>query len=164
MLDEWYRREPEGDEVTDCIALLAEEQDRPSSPAAIRAGQALDDQGRLPFEEVDYALEQIGLRARSVFHKSQRWPERDCPAILSAGPGRALILRSTNADGCAIQLPGGEHLIVSHASLAMVTSGEAVAVTPIRFKTGRPNGLGTSARRAIGSGRKCGARGRSFAM
>jgi ATP-binding cassette subfamily C protein LapB len=129
-LDEWHGRAPEGDEVLACIGLLAEANDRPSSPQAIRAGLALDETGRLPFHQADVALDQIGLRGEGARHPLNRWPERDLPAILSAGGGRALLLHALKDGDCEVQFPCGDRRWVDRAALAGVYAGEAVVVDP----------------------------------
>jgi ATP-binding cassette, subfamily C, bacterial LapB len=130
-LEEWHNRAPDGDEVLACIGLLAVQNDRPSSPPTIRAGLALDEAGLLPFHQIDPALERIGLRGEPVRHRLSKWPERDLPAILAMGAGRALVLHTTKKDDCEIELPGGGGRIwVDRSALDARYSGEAVSVDP----------------------------------
>ena len=42
-LEEWHNTPPQGDELLACISVLAAQNERPSSPASIRAGLALDE-------------------------------------------------------------------------------------------------------------------------
>ena len=50
------------DPVLDCLAYVAREADRPSSPVLLRAGLALSEDGNLPFHQIEPALEQVGMR------------------------------------------------------------------------------------------------------
>ena len=61
-----------GDDVTECLSFLARRYERPSSPVIIRAGLALNEQGHLPFHQVESALEQIGLRGETFSGKLSR--------------------------------------------------------------------------------------------
>ena len=54
------------DPVLDCLTFLARQADRPSSPVLLRAGLALTPDGKLPFHQVEPALEQAGMRAEPV--------------------------------------------------------------------------------------------------
>lgn len=130
-LEDWHNAPPRGDELLACIGALAALNERPSSPASIRAGLALDEAGLLPFHQAENALDQIGLRGETVKRRLRGWRERDLPAILSAGPGRALILHGLAGRDCAIQLPGqSETQWVSRDALDRVYAGEAVIVDP----------------------------------
>ena len=57
------------DPVLDCLTYLARKEDRPSSPVLLRAGLALSADGKLPFHQIEPALEQIGMRADPVVRK-----------------------------------------------------------------------------------------------
>ena len=91
-LEEWHNGPPQGDELLACISLLAAQNERPSSPASIRAGLALDEAGNLPFHQAETALDQIGLRGEASRRRLRGWQERDLPAILFAGQGRTLTI------------------------------------------------------------------------
>jgi ATP-binding cassette, subfamily C, bacterial LapB len=130
-LEAWSNAPPVGDEVLACIGLLAAANERPSSPATIRAGLALDEAGLLPFHQAEVALDQIGLRGQSVQRRLRGWRERDLPAILSAGHGRALILHGTSKSDCEIQLPGSsERMWVGRDAVEAIYAGEAIVVDP----------------------------------
>ena len=80
----WLDVEPsrEVDPVLECVAFLAKQADRPSSPVLLRAGLALSPEGRLPFHQIEPALEQVGMRAEPVTRALKGWPSSKCPAIL----------------------------------------------------------------------------------
>ena len=130
-LEEWHNTPPQGDELLACISVLAAQNERPSSPASIRAGLALDEAGLLPFHQAETALDQIGLRGEATSRRLRGWQARDLPAILSAGQGRSLILHAVNGKACEIQLPGSSDRVwVDSDALDAVYSGEAVIVDP----------------------------------
>ena len=85
-------RSREIDPVLDCLAFLARRADRPSSPVLLRAGLALSADGRLPFHQVEPALEQVGMRADPVTRQLKGWPSGKCPAILELEDGLAAVL------------------------------------------------------------------------
>lgn len=130
-LQEWHNAPPQGDELLACISVLAAQNERPSSPASIRAGLVLDEAGLLPFHQTEYALDQIGLRGETTTRRLRGWQERDLPAILFAGPGRALIVHGVNGNDFEIQLPGSNDRVwVGREALEAVYGGEAVIVDP----------------------------------
>ena len=57
------------DPVLDCLAFLARQADRPSSPVLLRAGLALSDDGTLPFHQIEPALDQVGMRGEPVVRR-----------------------------------------------------------------------------------------------
>lgn len=130
-LEEWHNTPPQGDELLACISVLAAQNERPSSPASIRAGLALDEAGLLPFHQAETALDQIGLRGEATNRRLRGWQARDLPAILSAGHGRSLILHAVNGKAYEIQLPGSSDRVwVDSDALDAVYSGQAVIVDP----------------------------------
>ena len=72
----WLDVEPsrEVDPVLECLAFLARQADRPSSPVLLRAGLALSPEGRLSFHQIASALEQVGLRSDPVVRALKGWP------------------------------------------------------------------------------------------
>jgi ATP-binding cassette, subfamily C, bacterial LapB len=130
-LEEWHNTPPQGDELLACISVLAAQNERPSSPASIRAGLALDEAGLLPFHQTETALDQIGLRGEATTRRLRGWQERDLPAILSVGTGRSLILHAINGKACEIQMPGSaDRVWVEREALEAVYAGQAVIVDP----------------------------------
>jgi len=83
-------RSHEIDPVLDCLAYLAREADRPSSPVLLRAGLAVADDGTLPFHQIEPALEQVGMRAEPVSRRLKNWPAAKCPAILELADERGV--------------------------------------------------------------------------
>ena len=91
----WLDVEPsqEIDPVLDCLAFLARQSDRPSSPVLLRAGLALSADGRLPFHQVEPALEQVGMRADPTIRRLKGWP--------SANARRSWSSRTTAPRSCS---------------------------------------------------------------
>src|SRR4051794_19135620 len=120
-------RSRELDPVLDCLAYLAREADRPSSPVLLRAGLALADDGTLPFHQIDPALEQVGMRAESVTRKLRGWPSAKTPAILELADNRAaVLLQGREADGL-LYAPGiAEPMWVKLTELEPSYTGRAV--------------------------------------
>lgn len=131
-LVEWHQdpaRSAGDDDVLACIGLVARRNDRPSSPVTVRAGLALDEAGRLPFHQIEPALDQIGLRGEAVRRPLKRWKKHDVPAILKLSGGRAALLLDLADDDAQLHLPGREEpLWVSRASLAELYEGAAVTI------------------------------------
>src|SRR5919106_4144018 len=80
------------DPVLDCLSYIARQADRPSSPVLLRAGLAVTPDGKLPFHQVEPALEQVGMRATPVSRGLKRWPSGKTPAILELEDERAAVL------------------------------------------------------------------------
>src|SRR3982751_5690866 len=132
-------RSREIDPVLDCLTFLAREADRPSSPVLLRAGLALADDGRLPFHQIEPALEQVGMRTESIARRLKGWPARKCPAVLELTEDRAAVLLEVrDADGL-IYAPGvAEPTWTKLAEIAPVYTGRAVVVEtdPTREREG----------------------------
>ena len=99
-------RSREIDPVLDCLTFLAREADRPSSPVLLRAGLALADDGRLPFHQIEPALEQVGMRTEAVARRLKGWPARYCPAVLELSDERAAVLLEVRDRDGLIYAPG----------------------------------------------------------
>ena len=127
----WLDVEPsrEIDPVLDCLAFLARQADRPSSPVLIRAGLALSPDGRLPFHQIEPALDQIGMRADPVARNLKAWPSGKCPAILELEDDRAAVLLEVRDRDGLIYAPGlAEPIWVKLAELEPAYTGRAVVV------------------------------------
>ena len=117
------------DPVLDCLAFLARQADRPSSPVLLRAGLALSVDGTLPFHQVEPALDQIGMRAVPLTRNLKGWPARRLPAILSLEDERAAVLLQLKDRDALIYAPGvAEPMWVPLAQIEPVFTGEAVHV------------------------------------
>ncbi len=113
-------RSREIDPVLDCLTFLAREADRPSSPVLLRAGLALADDGRLPFHQIEPALEQVGMRTESIARRLKGWPSRYCPAVLELTDERAAVLLEVRDRDGLIYAPGVlAALIVNLLAFAM---------------------------------------------
>lgn len=90
------------DPVLTCLTFLAKRFDRPSSPVVLTAGLALSDTGKLPFHQIEAALEHIGIRTDVVRRPLRRWKAADTPAILELADDHAAVM---------LEVKGGQGLI-----------------------------------------------------
>src|SRR5690349_3256936 len=117
------------DPVLDCLTYLARQSDRPSSPVLLRAGLALSSDGKLPFHQIEPALEQVGMRADPVSRRLRGWPSSKCPAILELEDDRAAVLLDTRDTDGLVYAPGvAEPMWVKLAELEPAYVGRAVIV------------------------------------
>ncbi len=117
------------DPVLDCLAFLARQADRPSSPVLLRAGLALSDTGTLPFHQVEPALDQIGMRAEPMARRLKGWPLQKLPAILELEDQRAAVLIETRAGDGLLYAPGmAEPMWVALRDIEPAYTGRAVFV------------------------------------
>ena len=121
----------EVDPVLDCLTYIARESDRPSSPVLLCAGLALSADGKLPFHQVEPALEQVGMRAQPVTRRLKGWPQRKLPAILELEGEQAAVLLEMKDGDARIHAPGVEEpMWVAAAELEKAFTGRAVVVEP----------------------------------
>jgi ATP-binding cassette, subfamily C, bacterial LapB len=119
------------DDVLACIGILARQFERPSSPVSIRAGLALDEDGALPFSQIEAALEKVGMRGRVINQSLKRWPATQLPAILGLDGGRALVLHGHEDGDYEVEVPGRiERMTVDRDELAELYTGKACVVQP----------------------------------
>ena len=117
------------DPVLDCLAFLARQADRPSSPVLLRAGLALSDNGTLPFHQVEPALDQIGMRGEPLVRRLRGWPLQKLPAILELEDDRAAVLLETRAGDGLLYAPGiAEPTWVALTDIEPAYTGRAVFV------------------------------------
>src|SRR5437763_1683708 len=115
--------------VLECLAFVARQADRPSSPMLLQAGLALGADGKLPFHQIEPALEQVGMRAEPVTRKLRAWPAARCPAILELEEERAAVLLEVRERDGLIHMPGlAEPIWVKLAELESAYTGRAVVV------------------------------------
>lgn len=127
----WWDAAPsrELDPVLECLAYLARQADRPSSPVLLRAGLALSASGLLPFHQVEPALDQIGMRAFPLNRTLKGWPARRLPAILELEDERSAVLLQLKDGDALLYVPGAaEPMWVPLAELEPVFTGRAVHV------------------------------------
>ena len=124
-------RSREIDPVLDCLAYIARQADRPSSPVLLRAGVALSSDGRLPFHQVEAALEHVGMRGEAIARRLKGWPSAKCPAILELEDDRAAVLLDRrDADGL-VYAPGvAEPMWVKLEEIEPAYTGRAIVVEP----------------------------------
>ena len=119
------------DDVTACLSFLARRSERPSSPVIIRAGLALDENGNLPFHQIDSALDQIGLRGEAWSGKLTGLKPKRLPAIVKLQGGRAAVLLEVRQGEALLYRPGAaEPTWTDAAALAEAYDGQAVCVEP----------------------------------
>ena len=127
LLDAEHSREL--DPVLDCLAYIARQADRPSSPVLLRAGLAVSSDGRLPFHQIEQALEQVGMRADSIARPLKNWPAAKCPAILELEEGRAAVLLDRRDQDGLLFVPGiDEPAWIKLEELEAAYTGRAVVV------------------------------------
>jgi len=119
------------DPVLDCLTYLTRQADRPSSPVLLRAGLALSADGKLPFHQIEPALEQVGMRADPVARVLKNWPAAKCPAVLELEDNRAAVLLDTRQGDGLVYAPGvAEPMWVPLRELEPAYTGRAVVVEP----------------------------------
>jgi ATP-binding cassette subfamily C protein LapB len=129
----------EVDPVLDCLTYIARESDRPSSPVLLRAGLALSEGGKLPFHQVEPALEQVGMRGEPTSRRLKGWPSRKLPAILELENEQAAVLLEMRDGDARIYAPGtAEPMWVSISEVEQAYAGRAVVVEadPTREREG----------------------------
>ncbi len=102
----WTACPVQGDELLDCVSKIADIFERPYSEARIKQGLALDDDGMVPVDQLDHALERVGLRCEPLSRSLGAWNSHDVPAVLWLTTGRPIVLKSLDADSCTLLLPG----------------------------------------------------------
>jgi ATP-binding cassette subfamily C protein LapB len=127
----WLESTPsrEIDPVLDCISYLARESDRPSAAVLICAGLALTADGKLPFHQIEPALDQIGMRGETLSRRLRSWPAAKCPAILELTDERAVVLLDSKDSDGLVYAPGmGAPAWVRLQELEPAYAGRAVLV------------------------------------
>ena len=117
------------DPVLECLTFLARQADRPSSPVLLRAGLAVSADGRLPFHQIEPALEQVGMRADPITRKLKGWPSGKLPAVLEFEDDRAAVLLETRQGDALLFAPGvAEPMWVKLEEIEPAYTGRAVVV------------------------------------
>ena len=119
------------DPVLDALSYLARTHDRPSSPTQLRAGLALDEQGLLPFHQIEPALEQAGMRGTALAKPLHKIRDRELPAILELEGQRAAVLLEMEGRQALVYAPGIEEpMWIERSEIEQVFTGQAVHVEP----------------------------------
>jgi len=129
----------EVDPVLECLTYIARTSDRPSSPVLLRAGLALSEGGKLPFHQVEPALEQVGMRGEPTSRRLKGWPSRKLPAILELENEQAAVLLEMRDGDARIYAPGtAEPMWVPISEVEKAYAGRAVAIEadPTREREG----------------------------
>jgi len=129
----------EVDPVLDCLAFLARQADRPSSPVLLRAGLALTDHGLLPFHQIEPALEQVGMRGELIHRGLKGWRPQQLPAIIELSDDRAAVLIEMRGRDALIYAPGvADPMWVALDQIEPAFTGQAVVIEadPTRERAG----------------------------
>lgn len=125
----WNAHSAQGDELLACVAEIASIFERPFAERRIARGLALDDQGHLPFDQLEQALERIGLRCTMTNRPLKSWAPQDVPAILFLDNGRPVLLKAVEGENCHVWLPGADAGIeIEQAQLERLHTGRSVVV------------------------------------
>jgi ATP-binding cassette subfamily C protein LapB len=125
----WNAQPAERDELLDCIAQVAGLFERPFVAKRITRGLALDQAGYVPLDQIDQALERLGLRCELSSRPIKNWPGDDVPAILILANGRPVLLKAIEGEQCTLWLPGADlHVETDRVSLQAQLSGHMVIV------------------------------------
>lgn len=125
----WRSTPAQGDELLDAVATIAALFERPFSDLRVRKGLALDDDGLLPLDQLDHALDAVGLRCHLVRRPLAAWNAHDVPAILLLADDRPLVLTAMEGDDCWVRLPGDpDDLQIERWLLEAAYSGQGVIV------------------------------------
>ena len=106
------------DPVLACLVFLAQHYDRPSSPILLTHGLAVDEDGRLPFHQIERAVEHVGLRAMPDRLPLKKLRSNKLPAILRLTDGQAAVVLEEQAGDL---LTGEEGFASEWKDLSMVT-------------------------------------------
>lgn len=125
----WRSTPAQGDELLDAVAAIATLFERPFSDLRVKKGLALDDDGLVPLDQLDHALEAVGLRCHLVRRPLAGWNTHDVPAILLLADDRPIVLTAMDDDGCWVRLPGAASDIqIDRRLLEAAYSGQGVIV------------------------------------
>ncbi|WP_374523709.1 type I secretion system permease/ATPase [Sphingopyxis sp.] len=125
----WKADPAHSDELLGAVARIAEMFERPFSEARIKKGLALDEDGFVPLDQLDHALEAVGLRCHLVRRPLAGWNRQDVPAILLLGDDRPVIVTALDDGECTVRLPAGSADIrIDRAHLEAAYSGQGVVV------------------------------------
>lgn len=127
--DSWRAAPADGDELLDTVAGIAAMFERPFAEGRVKKGLALDEDGFVPLDQIDHALDAVGLRCHLVRRPLAGWNTQDVPAILLVDGERPLILTALDGDACSVRLPGASADVrVDRAQLEAAYSGQGVIV------------------------------------
>ncbi|WP_374397647.1 type I secretion system permease/ATPase [Sphingopyxis sp.] len=127
--DSWRAAPADGDELLDTVAGIAAMFERPFAEGRVKKGLALDEDGFVPLDQIDHALDAVGLRCHLVRRPLAGWNTQDVPAILLVDGERPLILTDLDGDACSVRLPGASADVrVDRALLEAAYSGQGVIV------------------------------------
>jgi ATP-binding cassette subfamily C protein LapB len=125
----WRSTPAQGDELLDAVATIAALFERPFSDLRVKKGLALDDDGLVPLDQLDHALDAVGLRCHLVRRPLAAWNSQDVPAILLLDEERPLVLTAMDDDSCWVRLPGARSdLQIDRRLLDAAYSGQGVIV------------------------------------
>lgn len=125
----WRSTPAQGDELLDAVAAIAALFERPFSDLRVKKGLALDDDGLVPLDQLDHALDAVGLRCHLVRRPLAAWNSQDVPAILLLADERPLVLAAMDEESCWVRVPGASSdLQIDRRLLESAYSGQGVIV------------------------------------
>ncbi|MGE5150464.1 MAG: type I secretion system permease/ATPase [Rhodospirillaceae bacterium] len=124
--------EPAGgacDSVLLALQYVARACDRPSAAVVLTSGLAMDEDGRLPFHQIEAAAERVGLRAHAMRKPVRGLLPRHAPALLERLDGGAMVLLEVKDKQYRIYDPAqDDERWWSRAGLEPVYAGRFVAL------------------------------------
>lgn len=119
------------DPVLVCLVFLAQHYDRPSSPILLTHGLAVDEEGRLPFHQIERAVEHVGLRAMPARLPLRKLRKSRLPAVLRLVDGQAAVVLEEQGDDLLVfTARSGKPVWVARNRLEQVYEGEVVLIEP----------------------------------
>ncbi|MFJ6023517.1 type I secretion system permease/ATPase [Brevundimonas sp. NPDC092305] len=134
------------DPLREGLSLLAAELGRPTTPAQLGDGMALDD-GRLPLDQVEKAMRRAGLSARATPLGVEEAPESLLPALLLMRDGGVRVLMSKAGGEAVVLSPetGGGEGRLPLADLKAAHAGLIVFARPLYTGDARAGGYAKAA-------------------
>ncbi len=123
--------EAQSDDVLSCIMFLAQHFDKETSPLILRSGLAVDEQGRLPFDQVAPAFDLLGLTSHPVRGDMKKLSDRDLPAIVALDGDKAAVILEAEGQNLLVHKPSMEEAAwFTRDEMDEAFAGEAVQVVP----------------------------------
>jgi ATP-binding cassette, subfamily C, bacterial LapB len=125
----WNAQPALGDELLACVREVADIFERPFVEARITQGLALDEHGLVPLDQVDQAIEALGLRCELSNRPANAWSAEDVPTILILANRRPVLLKAIDGGLCTLWLPGAAiDVTIERTQIAQELSGQALIV------------------------------------
>lgn len=131
-------RPPEKDPLLVCLALIAKRLDREVHLSALRAGFAIDEEGRIPMNAYPDMAQLHGMIAVWSRTELQQLPSYVLPVIVPFVDGRAAVLVSVAGQTAKVWMAetGMTEIAMSMDELQRLNYGEILVVKPATQKSG----------------------------